>query len=173
MRFGSKAATAAALRTALAARRSELRATLEAVRGRVELAVRAVRLDGDGDRDRDGGQHALPAVDAAAAPDAGRRFVRRKLQLLERAEAAGGSLHAPLAAAAVAGTRNPGRSPGEVLRASYLVEVAAVADFRGVARRLQDEHHDVAVLCTGPWPPYSFVDVPVLSSSAASARASL
>jgi hypothetical protein len=46
----------------------------------------------------------------------------------------------------------------ELLRASYLVERTAVPQFRSVVERLQRIHPEVAILCTGPWPPYSFVD---------------
>jgi hypothetical protein len=47
------------------------------------------------------------------------------------------------------------------LRASYLVERPVVGEFRAVAQRLQREYRDTTVLCTGPWPPYSFVEVAV------------
>jgi hypothetical protein len=90
-------------------------------------------------------------------PGGGREYVRAKLELRNRAEAAGAALHAPLAALAVAERRLPGRAPGELLRASYLVERPAVAEFREEAQRLQRRNRDAAVLCTGPWPPYSFV----------------
>jgi hypothetical protein len=158
MRFGSHVPTAFALRVVLAARRDELRSALDAVRGRVELAVRAVRTAGD---DR---QDAPEAEIEAEADQAGRAYLRHKLELLDQVDMAGAALHAPLAAAAVAESRRPGRTSSEVLRASYLVERASVADFRSLARQLQGEHEDVAILCTGPWPPYSFVDVPVVSS---------
>jgi hypothetical protein len=62
---------------------------------------------------------------------------------------------------AVAASRRPVQAPDELLHASYLVERPVVAEFRAAAQRLQREHRDAAVLCTGPWPPYSFVDVAV------------
>ena len=155
MRFGSCLPSCAAVRAALAARRDGLHGALEAVRGRVELAVRARRVAGNG------GHDALPAEVAADADHAGRGYVRHKLEALDQIDAAGAALHAPLAAAAVAERRRPVRTSGEVLRASYLVERAAVAEFRSLAQRLQGEHAEVAMLCTGPWPPYSFVEVPV------------
>jgi hypothetical protein len=64
---------------------------------------------------------------------------------------------------AVAPSRRPVQAPDELLHASYLVERPVVAEFRAAAQRLQREHRDAAVLCTGPWPPYSFVDVAVSS----------
>jgi Gas vesicle synthesis protein GvpL/GvpF len=161
MRFGSRLPAADALRVALAARCEELRGALDAVRGRVELAVRAVPAAGKGGRDAPGAQ----AAEAQAEPDGGgRAYLRHKLELLDQVEWAGTALHAPLAAAAVAERRRAAWISGEVLRASYLVERGAVAAFRSLAQRLQSEHQEVAILCTGPWPPYSFVDVAVASS---------
>jgi len=46
------------------------------------------------------------------------------------------------------------------LRAAYLVERPVVARFGSRVQRLQAEHPEAAVLCTGPWPPYSFVYLP-------------
>lgn len=46
--------------------------------------------------------------------------------------------------------------PPEVLRAAYLVERAAVGDFAARVARLQQAQGDAQILCTGPWPPYSF-----------------
>jgi hypothetical protein len=167
MRFGSQLPREAALRRVLAIRQDELLGALDGVRGRVELAVRAVCADGAGRADVP-----VPAVAGAAERhDSGREYVRAKLELRDRAEAAGAALHAPLAALAVAESRRPVRGPGELLRASYLVERPVMAKFRALAQRLQREHRDTAVLCTGPWPPYSFVDVAVPSMAAVSTKA--
>ncbi|MDX6656089.1 MAG: Gas vesicle synthesis protein GvpL/GvpF, partial [Solirubrobacteraceae bacterium] len=68
------------------------------------------------------------------------------------------ALHEPLAAVAVAARRWPQRSPEELLRTSYLVDQPAVAQFRGAVESLQREHPETALLCTGPWPAYSFVE---------------
>jgi hypothetical protein len=165
IRFGSRLPTAAALPVALATHRGELLSALDAVRGRVELAVRALRpAGGDGGDARSAEEVAAEA--RAADHDAGRAYLRRRLELRDRMDAAAAALHAPLAAAAVAGCRRPGRTPDEVLRASYLVERPAMAEFSSRAQRLQREHPELAVVCTGPWPPWSFVDVPVLSTVA-------
>jgi hypothetical protein len=147
MRFGSRLPGDAALHRALAGHHDELLGALDSVRGRVEIAVRVCATDAPG-------RAAAPAVEG---PGGGREYVRAKLELRNRAEAAGAALHAPLAALAVAERRLPGRAPGELLRASYLVERPAVAEFREEAQRLQRRNRDAAVLCTGPWPPYSFV----------------
>lgn len=145
MRFGSRFGDVAALHHALTGRHDELLAALDRVRGRVELAVRAVASG------------PVP-VQPTAQRVTGERYVRARLEARDRAEAAGSALHARLAALAVAERRRPRRESRELLRAAYLVERPAVAEFRALAQRLQRERPDAALLCTGPWPPYSFVD---------------
>jgi hypothetical protein len=44
----------------------------------------------------------------------------------------------------------------ELLRAAYLVDRGAVEEFVAAVRRLQHRHPELAVVCTGPWPPFSF-----------------
>jgi hypothetical protein len=115
---------------------------LDRVRGRVELAVRALQ----------------PAARAAAAPPpagtSGSEYLHARL--------AGGralaALHAPLAALAVAARCWPERARSGLLRFSYLVDEPAVAQFRSTVESLQHEHPEAALLCTGPWPAYSFVE---------------
>jgi hypothetical protein len=47
---------------------------------------------------------------------------------------------------------------GDLLRVAYLVDRGDVEAFVALARRLQAEHEDLALVCTGPWPPFSFTD---------------
>jgi hypothetical protein len=136
MRFGTRFPDTGRVRAALADRREELVDALVRVRGRVELAVRALQ----------------PVPEGAAG--SGREYLHAKLAG-ERSSAA---LHEPLAALAVAARRWPKPAPGELLRAAYLVEQPAVGRFRGAVERLQREHPEAALLCTGPWPAYSFVE---------------
>lgn len=163
MRFGSQLAGDAALRSALASHHDELIAALDRVRGKVELAVRVIRADSvpGGDVPACARPGIAASASAAEGHPSGREYVRAKLERRERDEVAGTALHGPLATLAVAARRHLGLLPGELLHAAYLVERPTVGEFRDAARRLQRERRDVAVLCTGPWPPYSFVDVDV------------
>jgi hypothetical protein len=142
MRFGTRLRDADAVQAALAARRELLLDALDRVRGRVELAVRAI------------GSEADTAPSSAPAATSGREYLRARI----RSSRSGASLHEPLAAVAVAARRWPERAPGELLRASYLVEQPAVSQFRSTVQRLQREHPEAALLCTGPWPAYSFME---------------
>jgi len=131
MRFASTLADDAAVTETLAARRKEFHAALDRVRGRVEVAVRAAQPRGE-----------------QRAPTTGREYLEAKLRDTR-------SLHEPLSSLAVA-TRHRS-APGEVLRAAYLIEEANLPPFRSAVERLQRAYPDVSILCTGPWPPYSFV----------------
>jgi hypothetical protein len=142
MRFGTRLGDVGGVKAALTEREEPLLEALDRVRGRVELAVRAIQ----------------PEADAAARPAreeaGGREYVDARLRMRR----SGASLHEPLAAVAVAARRWPDLAPGEVLRASYLVEQPQVERFRSTVERLQREHPEAALLCTGPWPAYSFME---------------
>jgi gas vesicle protein GvpL/GvpF len=128
VRFGTRHADPERVRTALAERRERLLAALERVRGRVELSVRM--------------------IEPPAALD-GRAYLAR------RRKAA--AVHDALAALAVGATRRPERGAAELLRGAYLVERPALPAFTAAVESLQREHPEASLLCTGPWPAYSFV----------------
>jgi Gas vesicle synthesis protein GvpL/GvpF len=142
MRFGTRPSSTDGVREALAERRDVLLEALDRVRGRVELAMRAIQ------------PAACAAADAPPAATSGSEYLRARLARARTLEA----LHEPLAALAVAARRWPERAPGELLRISYLVDEPAVPHFRSVVEWLQREHPEAALLCTGPWPAYSFAE---------------
>jgi hypothetical protein len=137
MRFGSTLGDDASLRALLVEQRERYTRALAQVAGKVELGVRALQ----------------PTEPVAPAAPTGRAYLTGKLQGSHRAA----QLHAPLEALAAAARRHPRRGSDEVLRSAYLVDRTAVDPFRRAVERLQLTHPDVAILCTGPWPPYSFV----------------
>jgi hypothetical protein len=150
MRFGTRLASEDDLHHVLRERRGGFVTALDRVRGRVELGVRALRAAAPDD-----GAGPL-AAEAAAPPATGREYLLAKLSNGRQADAAADALHEPLAALAVEARRHAPRAPQEVLRASYLVERAVVARFRATVERLQAAHPATGILCTGPWPAYSF-----------------
>jgi hypothetical protein len=142
MRFGTRFVAVGEVQAALGARRKPLLDALDLVRGRVELAVR-VR-----------GPGAEGAAASMPSGSSGQEYVRARL----RAGRSAASLHRLLAELAVASRCSPALARGELLHASYLVERPAVMRFRGAVRQLQREHPEAALVCTGPWPAYSFMD---------------
>jgi hypothetical protein len=135
VRFGTLVSDEDAAARAVAERRDELAARLDRVRGAVELAVR-VRP-----RERD----------EAPVPSTGVDYMRAKARRVEAA----GLLHEPLDFLARASVVQPG---SELLRAAYLVDREAVDGFVSLVERLQTAHPQLDLICTGPWPPYSFAE---------------
>jgi hypothetical protein len=150
MRFGTRLRDDGAVKEVLAARHQEFVATLERVRGRVEVSVRAMQPPG------------ARAADPAPVATSGREYLEARLRNGRAGDRAAQTLHEPLARMAVESSRRPARAADELLRASYLIDSAALARFRANVERLQRTHPDMAILCTGPWPPYSFVAAPAL-----------
>jgi gas vesicle protein GvpL/GvpF len=66
-------------------------------------------------------------------------------------------VHDPLERLARESRRRAPRGPAEILRAAYLVDREIVDRFVGRVGELQAQHARLRLLCTGPWPPYSFV----------------
>jgi hypothetical protein len=129
VRYGTRVRDEREAERALSEREHELSEALDRVRGAVELSVRAI-----GDR---------------SPPASGTEFIRG------RAEVA--ALHERLSLVARDGARRPARAAGELLRAAYLVDRGALDDFVSLVERLQAESEgSLRLLCTGPWPPYSF-----------------
>jgi hypothetical protein len=137
-RFGTTFTGVDALRAALEQDTQRLQTALEAVRGCVELAVRVT----------------LPAP-SMAAPRSGQDYVRSELDRRRERRAAADRMLVPLEAHAV--RSRPGRAEQGDLTASYLVRTDAVDAFAERARVLARDHSELALSCTGPWPPYSFI----------------
>jgi hypothetical protein len=55
-----------------------------------------------------------------------------------------------------ASTRRRQTRASELLCAAYLVERSKVSGFAERVAELQQENPELRILCTGPWPPYSF-----------------
>jgi Gas vesicle synthesis protein GvpL/GvpF len=152
MRFGTKLPDEEAMQEVLATRQQELVATLARVRGRVEVGIRAMQPLG-----AEPGSNNSGSAPTAQVATSGRDYLEAKLRNGRRVEREAAALHEPLASLAVAVSRQPARAPDELLRASYLIEAPVLARFRATVERLQRTHPGTAILCTGPWPPYSFV----------------
>jgi len=149
MRFGSTVEGADALVTMLEQRRKEFIASLERVRGAIELSVRAHLPRADEPTDVELG---LPKP---TGPGTAYLFERARRQ--RRGEAVADLIHQPLALLArrsvlVAAHGDPGE-----FKAAYLVEEETVEAFGQRVGRLNTTLGDIKVSCTGPWPPYSFV----------------
>ena len=123
------------LAAALEEQGAQLKESLERVRGCVEFGLRAT-------------------TEPAEAPeaDSGAGYMHARLEQVRLQDDVVERLHEPLARLARATTLQ--RRAGGVT-AAYLVAREDVAAFEAETARL-DGGAGVTVVCTGPWPPYSF-----------------
>jgi hypothetical protein len=145
MRFGSSVPNEEAARALLRERRQEFREALDRVRGKVELGVRAVARSAE-----------EPEPVGAEGAGPGTTYMLARLEAERRGVKAAARIHEPLSAIARETARLPASSPGGVLNAAYLVDRNRVDSFRARVEELGEEIDGAAVVCTGPWPPYSF-----------------
>jgi hypothetical protein len=139
-RFGLVFRDDAALEAGVAGQAAELRAALERVRGCAEVGLRVLG----------------PELGIPETPQRGGDYLRARLrETTERARLAA-QLHDALARHARDSTVNAPAGERLLLSAAYLVPRDGVDDFRGEVVKLERSHPDLALVCTGPWPPYSF-----------------
>jgi hypothetical protein len=140
-RFGSAFSDEQELAEAVRTQAPALARGLKLVRGCLEFGLRVLGGDGAGasvSGGLSGGDYMRARLDEEK--------VRRRL-----AE----ELHEPLARLSRASTRFGGASSG-LLQSAYLVPRQDIADFAEHVRRLEAAHPDLTIVCTGPWPPYTF-----------------
>lgn len=143
-RFGTRLRDETEVAALLAGRREEFLAALDRVRGSVELSVRVVEAGS-----RNG---------SAQRPATGADYMRARRRLGDARVDATKSVHHPLAALARESDAHGGTHENEVLRAAYLVDRRAVTPFAARVAALEHQNPALRLLCTGPWPPYSFVE---------------
>jgi hypothetical protein len=131
------------LATAVEARADDFVRGLERVRGCVEFGLRVI-------------DPREPAESRSAA-SSGADYMRERLAQVKHLDGLLADLHAPLVRLARANVVTPG-APG--LRAAYLVPKRNVPAFREAVEGIEAAHPELAIVSTGPWPPYSFADRP-------------
>jgi gas vesicle protein GvpL/GvpF len=153
VRFGVRFADREELRAEVEPRSAQFATALAQVRGRVELSVRLLALGADNP----------PSAPEGAGP--GARYLLGRLE--ERREAARklDAVRSRLGPLAVAERSQLQPRPGTPASAAFLVDRPALEHFQREACELGRDLEDVALVCTGPWPPYNFVDEPVAESA--------
>lgn len=144
-RFGTAFDDDPGVQAMLKRRHDELRAALDRVRGAVELGVRATWA-------------AAPDERPPAGSSAGTAYMLGRLELSRRARALAAKLEADLGTLARASSSRLLARPATPVLASYLVEHERIEEFRTRVHELDDTTEEADVVCTGPWPPYSFVE---------------
>jgi hypothetical protein len=145
-RFGSGFEQEGAVATEVGARRDELLRALERVRGCVELGVRA--LVGD-----------VAAPEDTGATDSGRRYMLARLERVRAGDRLSADLDAALGPVARAASSSVVGSEPLVVTGAYLVARGDIDAFQARVDEFQRERPELTLICTGPWPPYSFATV--------------
>jgi hypothetical protein len=124
------------LSAAVRSQAQQLERGLERVRGCVEYGLRAI--PGESGRE----------LEASSGAD----YMRARLEEARRGDRLVAELHEPLARLAHEVTL---RQHGGEISAAYLVAREGADAFQDAVARLE-RSPEVTVVCTGPWPPYSF-----------------
>lgn len=140
MRFGTVLADERKVRAMIGERFEELHAGLERVRGAVELSLRA-------------GWREPSAPVTATGP--GTAYMLDRVALDRRARALADRLD-PLGALAREMRRRIAPQGDLPVQNAYLVDRPRITEFTERVRHLDERHGDIELVCTGPWPPYSF-----------------
>ena len=145
VRFGEVVADEEVLDASVRARIATLRRTFDGIRDCVEVSLRVWERDAPG----------------PSAPATGGEYMRaRAAAEAERGDAIEG-LHREVSTLARAVSVRGGVADArERLAAAYLVPAGRVEEARRLVAAFAETHGDLTVLCTGPWPPFSFVEEP-------------
>lgn len=169
VRFGTVVSGEAAVQALLAAHYDGLVANLKRVCGRVELGLRTL-WDGVEGRASTPGRSEQVAQRGSGMD--GRSYLLARLEeerqtqvWRQRAEVLAAELHGSLAHLAVESTYQVLMTPRMLLVAAYLIERDRMTVFQRMVNALKITHPTLDLLCTGPWPPYSFVTAGAVAAS--------
>jgi hypothetical protein len=166
VRFGEVFDDDDGVRASIDDRYDRLVGGLAHVRGRVEIGVR-VRWD-EADATSIRRPPGEPGGDRTAGDRAagGRAYLmarvaeeRRRQAVQRRAEALAGRVHDAIGRDAADSRLQVLPTAGLVMSGVYLVDRTDVDRMIAKVRGTAQEHPELEVLCTGPWPPYSFADM--------------
>jgi hypothetical protein len=144
-RFGSTFETESAVRGLLLDRCEELTAAFERVRGAVELGVRASWPIAQGGS-------------KVTGPNAGTAYMLGRLEVDRRAREIAARVDPVLGELARMSSCRVLVRPTVPVAAAYLVEHERVHEFVARVQELDATIEGAELVCTGPWPPYSFVE---------------
>ena len=141
-RFDRAFASEEELSDAVKTKAPGLESGLTRVRGCVEFGLRVLARESRPD-------------DSSQA--SGSDYMRARLAETIERDRLSKELHAPLARLSRASARFGGAFD-DLLHAAYLVPEENAAVFRDHVRGVEAAHPGLALVCTGPWPPYTFAD---------------
>jgi hypothetical protein len=141
-RFAGGVVDAADLRRRLDPQKKQLLTALDRVRGCTEVGLRVLQTAAAGGDEK--------------RPQSGREYMQRRLSEVGRADKLARELHKVLAQLARESTHRVLAKSDIVLTAAYLVPREEADTFQAAIVAAEREWPEVTLVCTGPWPPYSF-----------------
>jgi hypothetical protein len=148
-RFGTSFSDEDEVVQTLRKREGRITSLLARLADHIELGIRVF-----GERPRGGTE----VGSAAAAVHPGRAYLeQRRVENAER-QATAAAIHRALEPLAREGRFRAIPAGHSVMAGAYLVRRQDVESFRRRVKSLEAEFPKAAIVCTGPWPPYSFVD---------------
>jgi hypothetical protein len=140
-RFGHAFTDEQELADAVRIKASALARGLNLVRGCLEFGLRVLGRDS--------------TAENGSGELSGRDYMQRRLAEERGRRHLAEELHEPLARLSRASARFGGAS-SDLLQSAYLVPRQETDVFGEAVRRLEAAHPDLTIVCTGPWPPYTF-----------------
>jgi hypothetical protein len=141
-RFASVLANEDSVRSMLRGRAAELRGALDRIRGAVEFGITA------------GWRTEMSTV---ATVDSGRAYLLAQLARHRRASEIAELLES-LASIARSSRHRVLPRPGLPVTGAYLVDERDAEEFIELVAHVDEELTDADLVCTGPWPPFSFAE---------------
>jgi hypothetical protein len=146
MRFGSVLESEEDVRSLLASRASEFRRALDRIRGAVEVGVRVTV----------GNAEAPGPMPESEASGPGTAYMLDQLARTRRRAEVATQISDALTCLARNHVSRATAAPARSLNVAYLVERERVDEFVSRASELEHQLAGTSIVCTGPWPPYSF-----------------
>lgn len=167
VRFGSTVRDRPRAVALLAGRHDEFVWALERVRGSVEIGVRVVRAPPPQPAHNGvttARMNGTPVVGMVRGSPRltdlreGSAYLRGRAGEQSRAEELAERVHVPLSRLAKAAHKSSFVVPPTILAASYLAPREILDEFLASVAAISHDCPDLWVVCTGPWPPYSFTN---------------
>jgi hypothetical protein len=146
MRFGTVVAGDSELVALLRDHAVQLQDGLKRVRGAVEVGVRALL------------EEAGPSM-PEPRPETGSDYLLGRVESHRRAREGAQLIHDTLSTLARESSFRVREEGAAQLQSSYLVDRDSIESFSQRVEELDRDRVAAALICTGPWPPYSFTDV--------------
>jgi hypothetical protein len=143
LRMGSTMEGSDSVDALLRARRADFARAMDRVRGAVEIGVRGLVAAG---RARAGSPSGGP----------GAEYMRDQLERKRRVDAVAARMRDGLVPLVRDATAIKSSHDRMSLRAAYLVESDRVDEFIDAVERIEHQAVGATLICTGPWPPFSF-----------------